>query len=809
MDLIERQLKLEKDHSTQGVVDAMNKFKADVAAGRMADTGVGRNFTLRAYQLVQDALEELCAAGTRGVGGRYRTLVREVGLDACAVLALRTGLNLLSQPRQTSGSRVQEPLVQDFLSTVGPACEAEWMLKKLQLAAPGYMHRVVQSMDEAHTRSQNHRRRTLRASARNVGVEEVTWATSEQVGVGRLLLEATVQSGVFELGSQPKGKGQSWVTLVASDVTRTNLERMTSMLKGFTTFPPMLIKPREHTLDTLFHGASYHGPELSGLCASIGTRTRRKDHRDWIKSNLGELPVLAANKAAQQPYKIDVETASLLRDLFAKGVYNGIAGIPSLEPVTPPEYPLASDWDREDEELQETHAAWKAVARKAHGDEIVRRSHVMAFRQTLQYLGEYSEDVLYFPTFFDWRGRLYFRSRVNPQGTDTVKAMLQFADKKPLGKRGLYWLKVAVATSYGFDKKSMDTRAVWTDENMDVIRDAVVRHVDSDFFRLADSPWCFYVAARELIRALDSGNPEAWESGVPVAMDATCSGMQHLSALLRDPVGGMFTNLLPNHGDEKEDIYSGVAGISVAAIQKDRDNPEQAQYWLNVGVPRSMAKRPVMTYVYGGTLMSCTEYVYVEMQSRGLPRTENYSEFKLASYLSKNLRKGIEATVPSSAECMRFLRGLASKVPVNEAMKWRSPAGFPVVQHYAQEEVTRLNLPALGVKLNMIRFNDDLSNRAKCVNGIAPNFVHSLDSAHLVRVIVAYAGQLVPIHDSFATHPCDVDELHKVLRSEFVSMYRDADPLATLAAGVDPDIELPTRGTLDIELVNQSEFFMC
>lgn len=216
-----------------------------------------------------------------------------------------------------------------------------------------------------------------------------------------------------------------------------------------------------------------------------------------------------------------------------------------------------------------------------------------------------------------------------------------------------------------------------------------------------------------------------------------------------------------------------------------------------------------MTYVYGGTLQSCTEYVYVDMQERALGRTENFSEFKLAAYLSRKLRNGIELAVPAAAEGMRFLRDLTRQMPENEAMRWVTPAGFPVVQHYAQEENMRLELRALGVKLNMVRYNDTLLNRAKCANGIAPNFVHSLDSAHLVRVINAFAGCIVPIHDSFATHPSDVDAMHAVLREEFVCMYNEADPLAGLVACLPAPVELPPRGTLDLELVRDSEFFMC
>jgi DNA-directed RNA polymerase len=818
MDLVARQIKIEEEYTTEGIKKAIAKWAADLQDGNLANTGVGRAMIVRLYGLVSDELARVCSAGTRGVGGRYRTLLKEVGLENCAVIALRSALGLVGHGRAVAApdrrrGRTGEPLVQDFISDAGNTLELEHMLAKLQIAAPGYMHRVLSSLDESRTKSMNHRKRTFAASAKNVGVSEVAWSGAEKDGAAKLLLEALVACTVLETYDLPKSRGQSWVGVRATESIQDHVTRMGNAIRAFVVYPPMLVPPQPHTMDTLFTGASYLTPGMRAHSWTLKVRTRRADLRSWIQSNMSQSVLDAGNKAANQPYVVDVETAELLRDLFKQGVYNGVAGIPSSTPLEPPPYPLDASWNREDPALEEIHASWKAQARQVHCDEVVRKSHVMAFHQTMKYLKEYAGDTLYFPTYFDWRGRLYFRSRINPQGTDFVKATLQFANKKPLGERGLYWLKAHIATCYGYDKKGMDARVVWTDTNMPAIRDAVANHIDSDFFRAADSPWCFYVAARELVRALESGAPADWCTGIPVAMDATCSGLQHLSALLRDPVGGMFTNLLPNNGVEKEDIYAGVAAVAISTIQKDTENLVQAKFWLDAGVPRSGAKRPVMTYVYGGTLMSCTEYVFLDMQERGLQGIPDYSQFKLAAYLSRHIRKGIESTVPAAAEAMRFLRQLAGIVPDDGVMRWVSPGGFPVLQHYAKEFVTEIRLAGVGVQVRMTRFDNTMSNRARAINGIAPNFVHSLDSGHLVRVINAFDGSIVPIHDSYATHPCDVDEMHRVLRYEFVQMYTEADPLANLTASVQDfthdEITPPAQGTLDIRRVLDSEFFMC
>ena len=67
-------------------------------------------------------------------------------------------------------------------------------------------------------------------------------------------------------------------------------------------------------------------------------------------------------------------------------------------------------------------------------------------------------------------------------GSDLCRGMLTFADAKPLGKRGLFWLKVHLANFAGQDKMSFDDRAQFIDENIDNVR----RSVDEPF---GDNPW--------------------------------------------------------------------------------------------------------------------------------------------------------------------------------------------------------------------------------------------------------------------------------------------------------------------------------
>src|SRR5437870_3520098 len=59
-------------------------------------------------------------------------------------------------------------------------------------------------------------------------------------------------------------------------------------------------------------------------------------------------------------------------------------------------------------------------------------------------------------------------------------------------------------------------------------------------------------------------------SHLPVSMDGTCNGYQHLSAMGRDPIGGRATNLVP--ADEPEDIYQEVADHVSRRVTRDAEN---------------------------------------------------------------------------------------------------------------------------------------------------------------------------------------------------------------------------------------------
>ena len=96
-----------------------------------------------------------------------------------------------------------------------------------------------------------------------------------------------------------------------------------------------------------------------------------------------------------------------------------------------------------------------------------------------------------------------------------------------------------------------------------------------------------------------------------------------------------------------------------------------------------------------------------------------------------------------------------------------------------------------------------------------PNFVHSLDATHMFMTVLAMQQRnltFAAVHDSYWTHPCDVEEMNEALRECFVMLY-DEPILECLCESLQlrfPDIEfppIPERGTLDIADVIKSRYF--
>src|SRR5262249_52859714 len=137
----------------------------------------------------------------------------------------------------------------------------------------------------------------------------------------------------------------------------------------------------------------------------------------------------------------------------------------------------------------------------------------------------------------DRRGRLIQLCDFNYTRGDPVRSLFLFAEGKKLGN-SIDWLEIAVANAYG-EKGTWRKRHEWVANNRDLIK-AVARtprllwlqDTDGKGAPKAKEPFLFAAACAEYVAADTHG--EEYETHLPVWLDASSNGLQHLALMRGD-----------------------------------------------------------------------------------------------------------------------------------------------------------------------------------------------------------------------------------------------------------------------------------
>ena len=104
---------------------------------------------------------------------------------------------------------------------------------------------------------------------------------------------------------------------------------------------------------------------------------------------------------------------------------------------------------------------------------------------------------------------------------------------------------------------------------------------------------------------------------------------------------------------------------------------------------------------------------------------------------------------------------------------WTTPLRMAVVQPYRQE-----NNVIVQTNLQKIYISDpaaiDQVNSKKQMTAFPPNFIHSLDATHMLLSAIKCSEENITfaaVHDSFWTHPADIERLNAILREAFIELH--------------------------------------
>jgi DNA-directed RNA polymerase len=309
-----------------------------------------------------------------------------------------------------------------------------------------------------------------------------------------------------------------------------------------------------------------------------------------------------------------------------------------------------------------------------------------------------------------------------------------------------------------------------------------------------EEPWCFIAAVLEYDQCVIKGIKKT--SGLPVSVDATCSGLQHLSALALDRTAAEMVNVVPT--DKPSDGYKIVAEKAKEIL------PEH----LHDHITRKVTKRTVMTTPYGVTENSARDYIRQELKGVELEKGE------LQKIVKAIYRYGVRKVFDGPCRSMEFIQKVAGERIKSGAttLEWITPSGFPVVQEYRRNEAERINTKLLGQRIltSLLKeWEERTIDLQKAKTAASPNLIHSLDAALLHLVFAEWDAPFTVIHDCVLGRSCDMDDMGSAIRDKFVEIY--SQPVLkdwSTQLGVDFD-ESVMLNTLDINDVQQSSYFFC
>ncbi|KAG5643187.1 hypothetical protein DXG03_001391 [Asterophora parasitica] len=578
---------------------------------------------------------------------------------------------------------------------------------------------------------------------------------------------------------------------------------------------PMLVKPKpwlSHDNGGYLYNKSKFSIPMSASAMRFKDSAEQQSYlKHAAEAGNVELVFAGLDVLGSTPWQINKKVFEVVLEVWNKGERVGKLP-PAVYEHPEPEPPANIDTDIKAKSIHQLRVkAHNAAKANNHSDRCNVNYKIEIARA---FLG----DTIYLPHNLDFRGRAYpIPPHLNHIGDDLSRGLLKFGESKPLGERGLRWLKIHLANLHGFDKASFDERVDFVMERLPEIYDSALNPLTGNRWWLkADDPWQCLATCMELHDALESGDPHSFMSALPVHQDGTCNGLQHYAALGGDDRGAAQVNLAA--GDRPSDVYTHVGNMVEQVLAEDAKKGEKYAIMLQGQITRKVVKQTVMTTVYGVTFVGAREQIEKQLKDkRVIPEEECW---KAASYLATkvimcigNLFSGATAIQNWFSFCARLIsksipqerlpeamaeQKRTSKTPRNKkftlsdtrlkkeqmtSVVWTTPLGLPIVQPYR-----KANRKQIHTSLQTVFISDPNSpaevNSLKQATAFPPNFIHSLDATHMMLTALECRTQdltFASVHDSYWTHASSIDKMSEIIRDTFIALH-SSDVLKKLDA---------------------------
>lgn len=208
--------------------------------------------------------------------------------------------------------------------------------------------------------------------------------------------------------------------------------------------------------------------------------------------------------------------------------------------------------------------------------------------------------------------------------------------------------------------------------------------------------------------------------------------------------------------------------------ETDEFNKKIADILLEANVVnRKTIKQTVMTSVYGVTFVGAREQIKKQLADK---KVFDYDTlYKCSIYLAKTTIKSIGDLFKEADLIKAWLHKCAYIIgSTGNAVKWLTPLGLPCIQPY--KKITKTDVirtHSQGVLITK-EFDEQPINERKQGTAFPPNFIHSLDSTHMMLTCnraIQEGITFSSVHDSYWSHPSDLERVGQILREEVSPYY--------------------------------------
>ena len=715
----------------------------------------------------------------KGQAGQYYKPIAQ-HLNELEPLAIATIALKITFDKVFSMQRDANLLVPVFIA-IGTALENECKFRWYRHHHPGlfryiedkYFHSSCGTAQKVSIASQMFGKRDIRWPS---------WNLKTKTLLGKWALLAIINStGWFQVSKKKLPRKRYSYRVVPTPEFDAQKEQLIKTAELFSGIPwPMLIEPNDWSYSS--DGSINHGGYLTNQLMKGHELTRRGN--PTIRH--GRIPLEFLNKLQKVSYRVNKHVLYTARCLRDRGRVVG-KFIPIHESFKPPKPPDIADND-------EARQKYKRETAEAYNADRINFKRSVRTRTQLEAAEKFKDEVFYLCWSFDYRGRAYpIPAFLTPQDTDFGKSLIRFADESKVTDDARLWLAFQVATTFGKDKESIEDRYKWVEDNLDLITRVAIDPIDSlPEWEDVEEPWQFMASCHEYYHCCILKDKET--TGLMVAVDATCSGLQILAGLAKDQSTASLVNVCP--GDKPSDAYKAVA------IEAKKYLPQRMHAWMD----RKTVKRTVMTIPYNATKDSSRRYIREALKDKGIEHTpDELTEVVSAVY------KSMDAIVPGPMRVMHWIKKHVGEYIKNGAteVEWITPSGFIVNQKRNLIETKRMELELLGRVSIRLPNGIETPSVSKHKSSTAPNFIHSLDASILHCSFQQFNGPFTVIHDSVLTRAGDMGTLNSLVRKTYTGIFTSDCWLTRFGEIINASEPPPIVGTLDPKVVQESTYFFC